>query len=288
MQNLIGIDVGGSHVTLAQVSAEKREIVNSTYVREHVDSLADAETIFSAWTNAIEKVAVDLDKSKLIIGVAMPGPFDYEKGISLMQQGKFIHLFEINVKEELAKRLAINPNQIYFLNDAAAFMEGEVFGGAVQNIEKVFGLTLGTGLGSTFFNGQFATDEDLWDSPFKGSIAEDFFATRWFVNRFKELTGTEIAGTKELLDQPKEIQDQIFNEYADNFAEFIVEYIIPYQPQVLVIGGNIAKAYPLFEERLHQNLKNQNSDIPVEISGIFEDAAILGSASFALKNYSKL
>ena len=288
MQNIIGIDVGGSHVTLAQVSAEKKEIIPSTYVREHVDSFADAETIFSAWVSAIEKVAIDLDKTQLLIGVAMPGPFDYEKGISLMQQGKFIHLYETNVKEELAKRLSISSNQIYFLNDAAAFMEGEVFGGCVQDYNKVFGLTLGTGLGSTFYNVQLTTDEDLWDSPFKDSMAEDYFATRWFVNRFKELTGTEINGTKDLLEQPKEIQSQIFDEYADHFSEFIIKYIIPYKAEVLVVGGNIAKTYPLFEARLHQNLKSQNSDIPVKVSGIFEDAAILGAASFALKNFSNI
>ncbi|MEG0925624.1 ROK family protein [Chryseobacterium sp.] len=283
MQNIVGIDIGGSHITLAQVNPEKREIMASTYVREHVNSFDDKEVIFSAWVSAIEKGAQDLVKKDLLIGIAMPGPFDYENGISLMQQGKFIDIYKVNIKEELAKRLSISQNQIHFVNDAAAFMEGEVFGGCVQNFKRIFGVTLGTGLGTTFYNGETATDEDLWDSPFKDSICEDYLATRWFVNYYAELTGEQISGTKDLLDKPVEIRTKIFDEYADSFSGFIVKYVDHYKPEVLVIGGNIAKAYPYFEERFLQNLKKNNINLQVKISAIFEDAAILGAASYALK-----
>ncbi|WP_228438438.1 ROK family protein [Chryseobacterium pennae] len=283
MQNILGIDIGGSHITLAQVDPEKKEIMTSTYVREHVNSFDHKEAIFSAWTSAIEKGAHNLVKSDLLIGIAMPGPFDYENGISLMQQGKFIDIYHINIKEELGNRLSISPKQIHFVNDAAAFMEGEVFGGCAQGFKRIFGVTLGTGLGTTFYNGEFATDEDLWDSPFKDSICEDYLATRWFVKRFEELTGEQISGTKDLLDKPSAIQKQIFDEYADSFSDFIVKYAEPYKPEVLVIGGNIAKAYPHFEQRFIQNITQNNINLQVKISDIFEDAAILGAASYALK-----
>lgn len=283
MQNIIGIDIGGSHITMAQVDPAKREIIASTYVREHVDSFGSRETIFSSWVSAVEKVTEGLAKENLLIGIAMPGPFDYENGISLMQQGKFIDIYQINIKEELAERLAVSEQQIHFVNDAGAFLEGEVFGGCVQDCNRIFGITLGTGLGTAFYDGTAATDEDLWNSPFRNSISEDYLATRWFVHRYKELTGQEISGTKELLDKPQNIQTEILDEYADSFAEFIVKYISPYQPEVLVIGGNIAKMYPYFEERLHKNLSEDNIDLPVRISAIFEDAAILGAAGYALK-----
>ncbi|HCA08592.1 ROK family protein [Chryseobacterium sp.] len=287
MQNIVGIDIGGSHITMAQVDPEKREIISSTYVREHVYSFGAKETIFSAWISAIEKVTRDLVKSELLIGIAMPGPFDYENGISLMQQGKFIDMYQVNIKQELIERLAISSDQIYFVNDAGAFLEGEVFGGCVRDYRKVFGVTLGTGLGTAFYNGEVASDEDLWDSPFKDSICEDYLATRWFVNHYKALTGGEISGTKDLLDQPEDIQKKIFDDYADSFADFIVQYVRSYSPEVLVIGGNIAKVYPYFKKRLNQHLEEHKINLPIKISAIFEDAAILGAAGYALKKSNR-
>lgn len=287
MQNIVGIDIGGSHITMAQVDPEKREIISSTYVREHVYSFGAKETIFSAWISAIEKVTHDLNKSELLIGIAMPGPFDYENGISLMQQGKFIDMYQVNIKQELIERLAISSDQIYFVNDAGAFLEGEVFGGCVRDYRKVFGVTLGTGLGTAFYDGEVASDEDLWDSPFKDSICEDYLATRWFVNHYKALTGGEISGTKDLLDQPEDIQKKIFDDYADSFADFIVQYVRSYSPEVLVIGGNIAKVYPYFKKRLNQHLEEHKIKLPIKISAIFEDAAILGAAGYALKKSNR-
>lgn len=283
MQNILGIDIGGSHITMAQVHPEKREIMASTYIREHVDSFEPREVIFSAWVSAIEKAIQNLAKEELLIGIAMPGPFDYENGISHMQQGKFMDIYQVNIKEELAQRLSVSGDRIHFVNDAAAFLEGEVFGGCVKGYKKIFGVTLGTGLGTTFYDGAVATDEDLWDSPLKESIGEDYLATRWFINRYAELTGDTISGTKDLLEKPENIQTKMFGEYADSFAEFIIKYIRSYDPEVLVIGGNIAKAYPYFEKRFTQNLIENNIRLPVKISAIFEDAAILGAASYALK-----
>ncbi|AZA47585.1 ROK family protein [Chryseobacterium carnipullorum] len=287
MQNIVGIDIGGSHITMAQVDPDKREIISATYVREHVDSFGPKETIFSAWISAIEKVTHDLVKSDLLIGIAMPGPFDYENGISLMQQGKFIDIYQVNIKNELAERLSIYKDQIHFVNDAGAFLEGEVFGGCVRDYKRIFGVTLGTGLGTAFYNGEVASDEDLWDSPFKDSICEDYLATRWFVNHYKALTGREISGTKDLLDRSEEIQTKIFEDYADSFADFIVKYVRNYEPEVLVIGGNIAKVYPYFKNRLNKHLEEYKINLPIKISAIFEDAAILGAAGYALKKSNR-
>lgn len=39
MQNVVGIDIGGSHITLSLVDAHNAEIVRENYIREYVDSL---------------------------------------------------------------------------------------------------------------------------------------------------------------------------------------------------------------------------------------------------------
>jgi len=284
MQNIVGIDIGGSHITLAQVDYIEREIVKSTYIRERVDSFADSEVIFNAWTENIEKLISDLNKEELLIGIAMPGPFDYENGISLITHGKFNSIHKVNVKKELAERLSIETSQIHFINDAAAFLEGEIFGGQAKEGKRIFGITLGTGLGTTFYNGIVVTDEDLWDSPFYDSICEEYLATRWFVKKYEELTGGDtITGVKDLLDKDENVRRKIFSDYSENFAEFILKYIKYYDPEILILGGNIAKTYPYFSEKLNKILQENEINIKIEISGIFEDAAILGAVSNAIK-----
>ncbi|QCX53534.1 ROK family protein [Elizabethkingia sp. JS20170427COW] len=282
--NIIGIDVGGSHITLSQVDTEKKELISSSYVREHIDSFGKKEQIFEDWVAAINKAIEGLEKETLLLGIAMPGPFDYENGISLMLQGKFMDIYQVNIKEVLAERLSLSQDQIYFVNDAAAFLEGELYGGCVQGYKRVFGITLGTGLGTTFFKGEFSTDEDLWNSPFRDSICEDYLATRWFVKRYKQLTGETITGTKDLYEKPQELQAQMFEEYAESLGEFIVKYVKYYDPEAIVLGGNITKAYPLYQEKLQEYLEENDIHVKIEISKIFEDAAILGAASFAIKS----
>ena len=70
MQNIVGIDIGGSHITLAQVDPDKHEIITSTYVRERVDSFAILKQ-FSMRVSGIEKAIGDLRKEELLIGIAM-------------------------------------------------------------------------------------------------------------------------------------------------------------------------------------------------------------------------
>ena len=59
-----------------------------------------------------------------------------------MLQGKFRSIYEVNIKEELARRLEINKNQIHFINDAAAFLEGKYLEAVYKDTEEFLVLHL--------------------------------------------------------------------------------------------------------------------------------------------------
>ena len=66
------------------------------------------------------------------VGVAAPGPFDYENGICMVHGlGKLEGLFNVDMRAELA-RAACRPTSIRFLNDAEAFLLGESVAGAAR------------------------------------------------------------------------------------------------------------------------------------------------------------
>ncbi len=277
---VIGVDIGGSHITAGLVNLATHSLEEKNIVRKKVDSRGEKGEILDTWTACIRKV---LEKSGEAhrIGIAMPGPFDYEGGISwIIDQEKFKTLYGVNVKLLLAKSLGISEELIRFENDAACFLQGEVCCGAGVGVNKAIGLTLGTGLGSSCYSGGFAKDAALWSSPFRGQILEDFVSTRWFIKTYKEITGKSIHGVKELAedDENREVVREIFHQFGQNLGGFLEKFIEKEQPEIIILGGNISRAAPLFLPFLQQKLDKKGISVPIKISQLGEKAALMGAA----------
>ncbi|PYF72396.1 ROK family protein [Pedobacter nutrimenti] len=278
----LGIDIGGSHITAALVDLKTGSLLEGSRQRKYVRSDEAAEIILDHWCGVIREVFKSGTGLQKNIGIAMPGPFDYKAGISLIRdQDKFRTLYQVNIKTELARRLNIKEQEIRFINDAAGFLQGEVFGGAARNFSRVIGLTLGTGLGAAFCaNGQ-ATDAALWNAKFKEGIAEDYLSTRWFIKRYFELTGHTIAGVKELdlsTGRSPEIK-KMFGEFAHHLGQFIHMVVQQQDADLIVLGGNISNAYPCFLPELEQEFQKYPIPAKVKIAELKEDAALIGAAS---------
>ena len=279
---VLGVDIGGSHITAALVDLTTGTLIPGSRQRIHVNSDAPAGVILDNWCNVINAAFSTVNVSEKIIGIAMPGPFDYKEGISLIQdQDKFKTLYQVNIKAELASRLNISQDCIRFINDAAGFLQGEVFGGAAVGYDRAIGLTLGTGLGAAFCENGSAEDAALWNTVFKDGIAEDYLSTRWFVERYFELSGKRIEGVKELnlsACQEQPVQ-QIFEEFGNNLAQFIIELLEKKPVDVIVLGGNISNAQLCFMSYLMKKLDAASVDTEIKIAELKEDASLIGAAS---------
>lgn len=284
----LGVDIGGSHITAALVDLETRTIIQDTIKRSAVDSQESKEVILSAWCEVIAKAFKKSTTTTKLIGIAMPGPFDYEKGISLIKdQDKFKALYGVNIKEELSHRLNIETKNIHFINDAAGFLQGEVFGGAARGNANVLGLTLGTGLGSSYCIGGIAKDADLWNSSFMSGIAEDYLSTRWFVGRYNQLSGCSIAGVKELtaLAATDHNATRVFMEFGYNLAQFLIPVIKKYKSDMVIVGGNISRAFGAFSPELIATLKGNDIHTGIKVTKLKEHAALIGAASCCDLNF---
>ncbi|MFF5379490.1 ROK family protein [Pedobacter suwonensis] len=278
----LGVDIGGSHITAALVDLETRTLMENSIKRSPVNSQENKEVILSAWCDIINKAFQEIKNGSRNVGIAMPGPFNYKEGISLIKdQDKFKSLYQVNVKEELAKRLDIALENIHFINDAAGFLQGEVFAGAAKGNVNVLGLTLGTGLGSSLCLNDKAYDADLWNSPFLDGIAEDYLSTRWFVKRFKQLSGEEVEGVKELVGmvESNHFATMVFMEFGYNLAQFLIPVIRTYKINTVIVGGNIAQSFSAFAPELTATLKGNSIDAEIKISELKEHAALIGAAS---------
>ena len=187
MKNIVlGADIGGSHITAALIDLNTGGLLRETIKRQPVNSHGSPDEILNSWANSIADSFMNYSGPKRI-GIAMPGPFDYQKGISYIKGfHKYDSLYKLNVKEALAERLNIESNAILLKNDAACFLQGEIFAGAAKGYRKSIGFTLGTGFGSAIGIDAVAQDAEYWSRPFLEGVAEDYFSTKWFLKRSKE------------------------------------------------------------------------------------------------------
>jgi glucokinase len=287
----IGTDIGGSHITCAAVDLSTGKIMKHTLTGREVNNQAQASVIISVWTDALTEVLSKVPAEKVKgIGFAMPGPFDYVKGISYIRGvTKYENLYGINITDAISSSLERSDDfLIRFMNDASSFAVGEAWAGSAAEVNRSLAITLGTGFGSAFVSNRIPiVDGDevpklgcIYHIPYKEGIADDYFSTRWFTGQYKKETDKEISGVKELAEiagSDKTASD-LFTNFGTRLAVFLAPYLIKFNAEILVIGGNISHAYNLFGDIFEETLKKEECNCQVALSALKEDAAILGSA----------
>ncbi|MBA7584014.1 N-acetyl-D-glucosamine kinase [subsurface metagenome] len=186
----IGVDVGGSHVSCAAVDREAKKYMKNTFAENDLDNHAESDKIIDAWGKTIKQTMKKAGAENVAgIGFAMPGPFDYEKGIPLFvgKTNKYEKIYGLKVPDALCQYLGLPADfPIRFINDATAFAIGEDWVGKAQGTTRSLSITLGTGFGSAFLrdglpvvNGNEVPENGcVWHLPFEEGIADDYFSIR--------------------------------------------------------------------------------------------------------------
>ena len=144
--SVVALDLGGTHVSAATVDMSSATVVSGSRVRDGLAAGGGRDDLLGrirAAATAAQSGQVDA------AGVAVPGPFDYDRGICLLEH-KLESLYRVDLRVELASALSLPPHAVRFLNDAEAFLLGEWWAGAARGHDRAVGITIGTGLGSAF------------------------------------------------------------------------------------------------------------------------------------------
>jgi len=290
----VGCDIGGSHISCGLIELTSGKMEPNSLVSVPVDNNDEKDIILSAWAKAIGACMKNLPSGAEMagVGLAIPGPFDYEKGIGLYENlnKKFVNMYHVNVRTELSRRLNISPDKFKFVNDATAFSLGAFWYGSGKGSKQMVGITLGTGFGSSFVSNGTAIEDGptvpdegcLWHIPYKEGIADDYFSTRWFVANFNERSTEQVTGVKriaELAYSKNNLALEIFSEFGTNLADCLADPLRNFNTDVVVMGGNIAEAFDLFRPSLTKALGDKKLDIQFKVSELKETAAMLGAAT---------
>ncbi|MFP5039340.1 ROK family protein [Parasediminibacterium sp. JCM 36343] len=286
---VLGIDIGGSHITGGLIDLANTRYIQNTQVRKKVNPHASSEEIIAVWASTVTDVADSHPNSFYNIGIAMPGPFDYENGICLIKGfNKYEALYEMDIRQLLSKKLHITGERIRFKNDAAAFLEGEVFCGAAKGFTNAIGITLGTGLGSAISKDGVTIDAELSVLPYKGDKIEEAVSTRGLVKTYNQLSGKTAENVKEIADKVKTDENAVkaFKIFSDALSWFLYEFIQRENPDIVVLGGNITLSWDLFMLDVISNLSKVLVKVPKIERAILGEAALLigGACCFKMES----
>ena len=285
---IVGADIGGHHIAAALVDGATGSILHGSYRRRAIDRKASAEALIGGWSALIDELDVLVGGRVTGVGVAMPGPFDYARGVGHFEgNDKFEALNGINVGDALRQH-ARRPHDIRFLNDATAFAVGCSRMGDAPRTGRAVALTLGTGLGAAFLEDGIPViagdgvppGGGLWSLPFGTGIADDHVSARWILDQARRL-GLTVDGVAELasLARDDSAVAAIFESYGDNLGAIAGPWLASFGAAGVVLGGRITGAFDLFAPSLRRALESAGATVSIQTHTNTEDAAIIGAAT---------
>jgi glucokinase len=262
---------------------------SSTEANANAEVLLDQIASSVSTLNASEGEALSL---------AMPGPFDYARGIGRYKGiGKFESLDGVNVALELKTRLGSRSGPIVFLNDAEAFLLGEWSSGALEDHERAVAITIGTGIGSAFLiNGEIVRegsgvplDGAVHNLRYQGAALEDVVSRRCLREAYLALRpGSELLDVSDIAQTARAGDDaalQVFVHHFTALREALATTIDDFASTVLVVGGGISQSWELIEAPLRSALTKGGLNAALELKPAMRlhESALIGAAIFATK-----
>jgi glucokinase len=276
---VLTFDVGGSHVAAAVCRDTGFHL--GPVVTGHYESVETGAAFIDLLTRLGSDAAGGLDGG-IAAALAVPGPFDLEAGVSRMRH-KLAFLYGVDLRHALASRFGCDSSDVKFLNDANAYLLGEVGAGAARGFSRAIGLTLGTGIGSAFaVDGRVVTegrgvpkDGEIWNLPYENGTVEDFVSTRAITSAYARRTGETRSPADLAAAAPSDAPARdAFTEFGQHLGRVIGTVLADFGADVVVLGGGISHAAQWFLPAVHTCLPQKAPEL--RVSELMDHAALVG------------
>jgi len=287
----VGIDLGGTKIDAGLVTGEGK-ILSELRVPTEADK--DTATVMgnirAAVRSALEQAGVSI-KDVAGVGLGSPAPMDMEKGV-ILSPGNLPSLHGYPIVAELSRALGA---RVVLNNDANCYGLAEARYGAGKGTQVCCGLTLGTGLGGflviggVLFDGPRGAATEVWCSPYQGDQIEEKVSGRGVARSYKKLTERH-ATARELADMARSgdaAARQAWRDFGRDMAAPVAWMCNILDPDVLVLGGSLTKAWDLFhDDMLEEANKYINAvtrqAVRIEQGKLGDSAGMIGAAALVL------
>jgi glucokinase len=149
-------------------------------------------------------------------------------------------------------------------------------------------LIVGTGLGAgVIINGKLYSGSnggagEIGSIAYKEKDFEHYCSGRFFQREF----GLDGATLQQRAVNGNRKAQAMLAAFGDDFANVIMAVLYAYDPEIIVLGGSVIKAYPYYEERMREKLKTFHFQSSVKRLKIVRNKkaniAVLAAASLCL------
>ena len=301
---VIGVDLGGTNLRTALVS-QNGEVAGK--IKEPTRaSDGHAKVVQKLIENIKAQQEIALRKGTRIaaVGVGAPGVIHADTGV-VVKSPNFPDWNNLPLKKELEAALAL---PVSIENDANAAALGEQWRGAGQGITSMIFLTLGTGVG-----GGIVLDGRIWPGAdgMAGEIGhmtiipdgrrcgcgntgclEMYASSRGIVMTYQERSSRSKVITSEEIYQAARDGDAMAADVMKDMGRLlgigIANLINIFNPEMIVIGGGVKDAWPLFIEATRGEIKKRAFEYPAARTQIVpsvlgDDAGMIGAAALAFQ-----
>ena len=247
MQTLIGVDLGGTNVRAGRI--EGRKI--AAYRARTITADGTQDQVLQEIRATIAAV---LDRRVAAIGIGVPSLVDVEEGI-VYSVGNIPSWQKVPLKKTLEQSFGI---PVHVNNDANCFALGEFHFGAGRGYRHLVGMVLGTGLGAgVIINGKLYCGHNCGAGEI-GKISCQGHPVEYYCSGqfFRQQYGEDGAVLYEQARRSEARALEIFAAYGDHLGEALMIALHAYDPELIVLGGSVSKAWPFFEKAMRRKLES--------------------------------
>lgn len=273
---ILSIDLGGTNVRFGLVEDGKiikRNAIASPAGLSLEDSLGYLKT-------EISKILTPDVKA---IGIGVPSVVDASRGI-VYNAANIPSWKEVHLRDYLAGEFSL---PVYVNNDCNCFVLGEKRYGKGKPYSDIVGITLGTGVGSgliidnKLYNGRNTGAGEIGSFPYLDATLEDYCSSLFFATHY-QTTGEELA---EKAYKGDASSLEIWKKFGEHMGKLMLFTLYAYDPELIILGGGISKAYPLFEGEMKKTMEQfpypeTLKNIKIEVSED-KDISLLGASALA-------
>jgi len=307
---IIGVDLGGTNLRTALLSSEG----------DILDKRKEATYASDGWQKVVQRLIQNIERLQEIaiqkglsvaaVGVGAPGVIQVDKGI-VVKSPNFPDWNNLPLKDELEKVLRL---PVMIENDANAAALGEQWRGAGMGIGSMILLTLGTGVG-----GGIILNKQIWHGAdgMAGEVGhmtiipdgrkcgcgnvgclEMYASARGIAQSYRDAGVASDASSLSEITSAQVYQaasngDARAVKVMQNMGRIlgigIANLINIFNPEMVVIGGGVKDAWPLFIDSTRAEIRKRAFEVPAartEIvpSKLGDDAGMVGVAAAALQS----